>query len=255
MWTSLLWFQNSNDTTKAQEPRASTSTSMWARPRLPPALAPSAAAPAATANAWYNSASASACDSSHFADAVAAYPDSPGSPIYSSSLTQSPSPQPETPTTGHFPTGADANTASGVATAASGSVNRTITTAEASPSALGCTSSPTVPIPIPITTKKSTFAGHSIWSPPNTSNPFAVLDSSSVDRQSVDLTDQMTTGPSLDPSMGRRDSFVSAGPKPISMNNPNRDNANRNRRESLAGSLMGGMSWGGMSFGSFVRDE
>ncbi|KAJ4146610.1 Transcriptional regulator of ribosomal biogenesis proteins [Fusarium falciforme] len=51
MRTSLLWFQNSNDTTKAQEPRASTSTSMWA-PRLPPALAPSAAAPAATANAW-----------------------------------------------------------------------------------------------------------------------------------------------------------------------------------------------------------
>ncbi|KAI8688863.1 C2H2-type domain-containing protein [Fusarium keratoplasticum] len=254
MRTSLLWFQNSNDTTKAQEPRASTSTSMWA-PRLPPALAPSAAAPAATANAWYNR----ACDSSHFADAVAAYPDSPGSPIYSSSLTQSPSPQPETPTTGHFPTGADANTASGAATAASGSVNGTITTAEAatylaaSPSAFGYTSSPT--ISIPITTKKSTFAGHSIWSPPNTSNPFAVPDSTLVDRHRVDHTDQMTTGPSLDPSMGRRDSFVSAGPKPISMNNPNRDNANRNRRESLAGSLMGGMSWGGMSFGSFVRDD
>lgn len=68
-------------------------------------------------------------------------------------------------------------------------------------------------------------------------------------------TSAMMSGGGLDPNMGRGRESSFAGAKPISMNNPNRGQDPRMRRESLAGSMMNGMSWGGVSVGSWIRDE
>ncbi|EPE24229.1 C2H2 and C2HC zinc finger [Glarea lozoyensis ATCC 20868] len=69
-------------------------------------------------------------------------------------------------------------------------------------------------------------------------------------------TSAMMSGTAFDSSMGRsrQDSF--AGARPIAMNNANnRGHDARQRRESMANSLVQGMSWGGVSVGSWIRDD
>ncbi|KAH8648019.1 hypothetical protein BGZ60DRAFT_474398 [Tricladium varicosporioides] len=105
----------------------------------------------------------------------------------------------------------------------------------------------TTPIDIATPTRNSSSSPSSQGTKKTTTN---FLDSDT-------RTSAMMSGTAFDSSMGmgrsRQDSF--AGAKPISMNNPNRNQEARQRRESLAGSLVQGMSWGGVSVGSWIRDD
>ncbi|KAH8596783.1 hypothetical protein B0O99DRAFT_108751 [Bisporella sp. PMI_857] len=84
---------------------------------------------------------------------------------------------------------------------------------------------------------------------------FKFLNPADTDSRTSAMMSGTGSGNGFDHSMGggRQESFT--GAKPISMNNPNRNFDNRQRRESLAGSQMGGMSWGGISVGSWIRDD
>lgn len=175
--------------------------------------------------------------------------DSPSSLNHSSSRSPSPTPQPPTPSEpvlGHL------NIPGSAAAAAAAAV-------AAKPIAIAATPARHISAPVSSRLDHLDFAhddalagfsdAHCVARPASTS----LFDFETATDLGIDT--DMTTGPNFDSAAGRsrQDSFVSA--KPISMSNPNREHANRGRRESLAGSMMAGMSWGGISVGSFIREE
>lgn len=84
----------------------------------------------------------------------------------------------------------------------------------------------------------------------NQAGGFAQAYSSTLDAKT-------TTGPNPGSALGNshQDSFVGAGPEPISVAGFDREAINHDRGESRAGGMMAGVGSGGISVSSSIRDE